>query len=291
MTNAGLCDILPVLMKPSVLLVECPDRPGLVHGISGVLFRRGVNVVGNHEFVDRPSQRFFMRTEFDGTVDTTELMTELRSVVPEGATLRLSHLEPKRVVVLASKEHHCVADILVRHAFKQLNAHIQAVVSNHDALESFVEKFDLPFHCIPHGELSREVHEAEILTAVLRYKPDYIVLAKYMRVLSPGFVHRFPARILNIHHSFLPAFVGARPYHQAYERGVKVIGASAHFVTEQLDAGPIIVQQVIPVDHTHGAADLAQAGQDVEQLALARAMRLVFEDRVFLCENRTVIFD
>lgn len=278
-------------MKSSVLLVECQDRPGLVHGITGVLYRHGVNVVGNQEFVDRAAQRFFMRTEFDGAVDGSELVAEVRSIAPEGAVVRLTRLEPKRVVVLASKEHHCVADTLVRHAFKQLNAQVLAVVSNHDVLESFVRRFDIPFHCIPHGNLDRNVHEAEMLTAILRYKPDYLVLAKYMRVLSPEFVAHFPARILNIHHSFLPAFVGARPYQQAWDRGVKVIGASAHFVTEQLDAGPIIVQQVLNVDHTHGAAELAQAGRDVEQMALARALRLVFEDRVFLCGNRTVIFD
>ena len=130
-----------------------------------------------------------------------------------------------------------------------------------------------------------------MLAAIERLQPDYLVLAKYMRVLTPEFVRRFPARILNIHHSFLPAFAGARPYQQAFDRGVKVIGATAHFVTEKLDEGPIIVQQVIPVDHTHTAHDLSQAGRDVEQMVLARALRLVFEDRVFLCGNRTVIFD
>jgi formyltetrahydrofolate deformylase len=164
-------------------------------------------------------------------------------------------------------------------------------VSNHAGLEPLVRKFDLPFHHLPHEGLSREVHEAEVLTAVQRYRPDYLVLAKYMRVLSPAFVRHFPARIVNIHHSFLPAFAGARPYHQAFERGVKVIGATAHFVTDELDAGPIIVQQVVPVDHTHTAEDLVQSGRDGEQMVLARALRLVFEDRVFLCGNRTVIFD
>jgi formyltetrahydrofolate deformylase len=212
-------------------------------------------------------------------------------VVPEGSEVRLSHLEPKRVVVLASKEHHCLADILVRHLFKELNAHVLAVIANHATLEPLVRKFELPFHHLPHGELPREVHEAEVLTMVQRYRPDYVVLAKYMRVLSPRFVAQFPARLVNIHHSFLPAFVGARPYHQAFERGVKVIGATAHFVTDELDAGPIIVQQVVPVDHTHAAEDLVLAGRDVEQMVLARALRLVFEDRVFLCGNRTVIFD
>lgn len=278
-------------MKSSILLVECADRPGLVHGITGVLFRLGLNVVGNHEFVDRPSQRFYMRTEFDGVVDSRALLAELRGVLPPGADARLSKLEPKRVVVLASKEHHCLADLLVRHAFHELNAKVEAVISNHDVLEPLVRKFELPFHHLPHEALSRELHETEVFTRVQKYRPDFLVLAKYMRVLSPGFVRHFPARIVNIHHSFLPAFAGARPYHQAFERGVKVIGATAHFVTDALDAGPIILQQVVGVDHTHTAADLVHSGRDVEQMVLARALKLVFEDRVFLCGNRTVIFD
>ncbi|MBX3734954.1 MAG: formyltetrahydrofolate deformylase [Verrucomicrobiae bacterium] len=278
-------------MKPHVLLVECDDRPGLVHGITGVLFRSGVNVVGNQEFVDRTARRFFMRTEFDGAVDEAALVPELRAQLPEGAMLHLSRLAPKRVVVLASKEHHCLADILVRHAFHELNAHVLAVISNHPVLEPLVRKFELPFHCLPHTGLPREVHDAAVLTQVQQYRPDLVVLAKYMRVLSPRFVALHPARLLNIHHSFLPAFAGARPYHQAFERGVKVIGATAHFVTDDLDAGPIIVQQVVPVDHTHTAEALVQSGRDVEQMVLARALRLVLEERVFLCGNRTVIFD
>ncbi|MEN9675116.1 MAG: hypothetical protein RIS76_1012 [Verrucomicrobiota bacterium] len=278
-------------MKPHVLLVECEDRPGLVHGITGILFRSGVNVVGNQEFVDRPARRFFMRTEFDGAVDEAAIVAELRTILPSGAALRLSRLTPKRVVVLASREHHCLADLLIRHAFHELNAEVLAVVSNHPVLQPLVAKFDLPFHCLPHGDLPREVHEAEVLSQVQHYRPDFVVLAKYMRVLSPRFVGQYPARLLNIHHSFLPAFAGARPYHQAFDRGVKVIGATAHFVTDELDAGPIIVQQVVPVDHTHTAEDLVQSGRDVEQMVLARALRLVFEDRVFLCGNRTVIFD
>ncbi len=278
-------------MKPHVLLVECEDRPGLVHGITGILFRSGVNVVGNQEFVDRPARRFFMRTEFDGAVDESAIVAELRTLLPSGAALRLSQLTPKRVVVLASREHHCLADLLIRHAFHELNAEVLAVISNHPVLQPLVAKFDLPFHCLPHGDLPREVHEAEVLTQVQHYRPDFVVLAKYMRVLSPRFVGQYPARLLNIHHSFLPAFAGARPYHQAFDRGVKVIGATAHFVTDELDAGPIIVQQVVPVDHTHTAEALVQSGRDVEQMVLARALRLVFEDRVFLCNNRTVIFD
>ena len=274
-----------------VLLVECADRPGLVHGITGVLFRRGLNIVGNQEFVDGESGRFFMRTEFDGAADASSLLDELRGVLSADALIRLSDLAPKRIVVLASTEHHCLADLLVRHAFGELNARLLAVVSNHEALAAIVLKFDLPFRHVPHEGRSREAHEDGLLEAIAPYEPEFVVLAKYMRILSGGFVARFPSRIINIHHSFLPAFAGARPYHQAFQRGVKVIGATAHFVTERLDGGPIIVQQVIPVDHTHTPQDLAQAGRDVEQLVLARALKLVFEDRVFLCGNRTVIFN
>jgi formyltetrahydrofolate deformylase len=278
-------------MSTRVLLVECADRRGLVHAITGVLLNHSLNVVGNQEFVERGSARFFMRTEFDGEVAADKLIGELRRALPADASIRLSDLTPKRIVVLASKEHHCLGDILIRQNFGELNAQVLAVISNHAALEPLVTKFNLPFHFISHENLTREAHEAEMLKVIDRLKPDYLVLAKFMRVLTPEFVKRFPARILNIHHSFLPAFVGAKPYQQAFDRGVKVIGASAHFVTEKLDEGPIIVQQVIPVDHTHTAHDLSQAGRDVEQMVLARALRLVFEDRVFLCGNRTVIFD
>ncbi|HWF18055.1 MAG TPA: formyltetrahydrofolate deformylase [Verrucomicrobiae bacterium] len=278
-------------MSTQVLLVECDDRRGLVHAITGVLLKHGVNVVGNHEFVDRASARFFMRTEFDGAVAASQLEAEVREALPPNASVRLSDLKPKRIVVLVSKEHHCLGDILIRHAFDELNAHVLAVISNHDVLGPLAAKFKLPFHHLSHEAFSRPEHEAAMLKIIEPLQPDFLVLAKFMRVLSPDFVDRFPARIVNIHHSFLPAFVGAKPYQQAFERGVKVIGASAHFVTEKLDEGPLIVQQVIPVDHTHTARDLSQAGRDVEQMVLARALRLVLEDRVFLCDNRTVIFD
>ncbi len=278
-------------MSSRVLLVECEDRRGLVHAITGVLFQHGVNVVGNQEFVDAGSARFFMRTEFAGAADARRLEADVRTVLPAAALVRLADLAPKRVVVLVSKEHHCLGDILLRHAFAELNAEVLGVVGNHSGLEPLVTKFGLPFHFLSHEAITREEHEARLSKVIAPLQPDYIVLAKYMRVLTPEFVRHFPARIVNIHHSFLPAFVGARPYQQAFDRGVKVIGATAHFVTEKLDDGPIIVQQVMPVDHTHTPRDLTQAGRDVEQMVLARALRLVFEDRVFLCGNRTVIFD
>ncbi len=278
-------------MTRQLLLIECDDQPGLVHGVTGVLFRHHCNVTSNHEFVDHESGRFFMRTEFSGAATAEVIDPEVRAVLPANATLRMSMPNPRRVVVLCSREHHCLADLLTRHAFCEINASIRAVISNAGDLGGFVAKFSLPFHHVPQGDLSREIHEERVLELIREYDPQYLVLAKYMRVLTPQFIARFPNRIINIHHSFLPAFAGARPYQQAFRRGVKVIGATAHFVTEALDEGPIIAQETLDVDHTHGPLDLAQAGRDVEKLALARALRLVFEDRVFLCGNRTVIFE
>ena len=270
-------------MSAHVLLVECADQPGLVHRITGILFHLGVNVVGNQEFVDTSSGRFFMRTEFEGEPDGQRLVEDMRRTLPPGALVDLSRLPPRRVVVLVSREHHCLADLLIRQAFGELNAQLLAVLGNEDVLAPLAKKFDVPFHYVSHAGHERAAHEQELLRVIESYEPEFLVLAKFMRILTPDFVRRFPARIINIHHSFLPAFVGARPYHQAFQRGVKVIGATAHFVTDELDEGPIILQQVIPVNHTHTPDDLAQAGRDVEQVVLARALKLVFERRVFLC--------
>ena len=274
-----------------LLLVECPDRRGLVHEITGVLFRHQCNVTSNHEFVDAQTNRFFMRTEFFGDVEAAEILKETSRLLPAGGTARLAPRGKRRVVVFASREHHCLADLLVRHAFNEINAELLAVISNHETLRPLVEKFGIPFHHVSHEGRTREDHEAAIQNLLATLQPEWLVLAKYMRVLSAEFVARYAHRAVNIHHSFLPAFVGAKPYQQAFERGVKVIGATAHFVTEKLDEGPIILQQVSPVDHTHSAADMAQAGRDVEQMVLSRALKLVFEERVFLNGNRTIIFD
>lgn len=278
-------------MKQWRLLVDCADRHGLVHHITGVLFRAGCNVLVNHEFADADTERFFMRTEFVGDVPSEPIIQELRKLLPPDAHIRLVQPGKRRLAILASKEHHCLSDILIRCAFDELEASAAAVISNHRVLEPLVAKFEVPFHHCDHTELSREEHEQRVVALLDSIQPDFVVLAKYMRILSPDFVARYPHRMINIHHSFLPAFVGARPYHQAFQRGVKVIGATAHFVTAELDQGPIIVQRVIPVDHSHSPAELARAGRDVEQLVLARSLRLVLEDRVFLNGNRTVIFD
>jgi formyltetrahydrofolate deformylase len=274
-----------------ILLIDCADQKGLVHHITGVLLRHEANITSNHEFVDHATAHFFMRTEFSGDIDRGQVLAELRARLPAAARARFGPAGKRRIVVLATREHHCLGELLLRHSFGELNATIEAVVSNHAALQGLVERFEVDFHHIGAEDLSRAEHEQALIERIDGYQPEYVVLAKYMRVLTPAFVARYRERIINIHHSFLPAFVGANPYRQAFERGVKIIGATAHYVTDELDEGPIIAQSIIPVDHTQSAAAMMQAGRDVEKTVLARALRLVFEERVFLNGNRTVIFE
>lgn len=276
-------------MTGRILLIECADRKGLIHAVTGVLLRHELNIVANDEFVDEESGRFFMRTEAEGKADTERIEVEIRSLLPAGALVRFSPRTKRRLVILVSKEYHCLGDLLLRHAHGDLNATIEAVVGNHAALEPLAGRFGIPFHLVSHEGRSREEHEAEVLEVLGPYHPEFLVLAKYMRILSPEFIAQFPSRMVNIHHSFLPAFVGPSPYRQAAQRGVKIIGATAHFVTDVLDDGPIISQSVIPVDHTYSADDLAQAGRDVEKTVLAKALKLLLEDRVLLCGRRTIV--
>lgn len=278
-------------MDKHTLLIECGDEKGLIHKITGVLYNNNLNVTSNAEFVDKAANRFFMRSEIPGELDAERIVNGIKALLPKGAVVNLSRHENKKVILLATKEHHCLSDLLIRNFYKELNIEIQAVVSNYNSLEGLTTKFGIPFHFISHEGITREEHESKILTCIKSYKPEYLVLAKYMRVLSAEFVSNYKNRIINIHHSFLPAFIGANPYVQAYERGVKIIGATAHFVTNDLDQGPIIAQNVIPVAHSHSAADMSQAGKDVEKIVLAKALKLVLEERVFVSGNKTVIFD
>lgn len=278
-------------MTTYLLLVDCPDKEGLVYTITGVLYHYGYNIIANHEFVDQTARHFFMRTEFTGAEPPESVARDLLQVLPAPANARIATTGKRPVVIMVTKEPHCLGDLLLRHAYDELPAQICAVISNYDTLAPLVQKFDIPFHHVSHHDRDRSAHEEEIVRVLAQYQPDYIVLAKYMRVLTPRFVARYPNRIINIHHSFLPAFIGASPYRQAFERGVKIIGATAHVVTDDLDTGPIIEQGVLPVNHSHTAADMAQAGRDVEKIVLARALKLVLEERVFLHHNRTVIFE
>ena len=271
-----------------ILLMDGPDHKGLIYQVTRVLFEHNQNIIRNDEYVS-PSAYFFMRTEFEGETDATELLHILKEELPAGINLRLNPKKKKDIVVLVTKEHHCLGELLLRYAFDELDANILAVISNYNTLQPLVSKFGIPFHFISHENRTREEHEEAILRTLDVYRPEYLVLAKYMRIITPEFVNHFPDRIVNIHHSFLPAFVGANPYRQAYERGVKIIGATAHFVNNDLDEGPIIAQDVKSVDHRQTASDMSTLGRDTEKRVLTSALKLVFNDRVFIHNNRTII--
>lgn len=273
------------------LLIDCQDAKGLIHRITDIIYRHDLNIILNREFVEHQSRYFFMRTVIEGNFEPDSLISELRQALPENANIRLSSHRNKDVIIMATKEHHVLGDLLIRNEFNENRANIQAVISNHEDLRHFVERFDIPFHVISHENKDRKVHEKEILALLANYKPDYIFLAKYMRIFTPEFIGIYQHQLINIHHSFLPAFVGAKPYKQAYDRGVKIIGATAHYVTDDLDEGPIIYQSTTPVDHRYDANEMAQAGREIESKVMAKAAKLVLEDKVFIYGNKTVILD
>jgi formyltetrahydrofolate deformylase len=273
-----------------IILIQSKDQVGLVAAITSVLAREQLNIVSLREHVDKTDNRFFIRVEVEQETASQALYQQLRDVLPPGADISVNPLPEKKLVVMVTKEYHCLADILIRNHFKTLGALVQCVIGNHAVLQNICERFDLPFYEV-NGDVEKPAFEGKIIETIKKYSPDYIVLAKFMRILSPEFLAHFPGRIINIHHSFLPAFAGASPYKQAYERGVKLIGATAHFVTDQLDEGPIIAQQIIPVNHSYTAVDMMKAGKEIETAVLARALRLVFDDRVFIYKNKTVVFE
>jgi len=274
-----------------IIVIQCTDRAGLVASVSAILAKNLFNIVSLREHVDQADNLFFMRLEVTAGENIETLEKQLRKVLPDNATVLINPIPDKKVVVLVTKEYHCLADILIRNYFGTLGAKVQCVIGNHTVLQDICRRFDIPFYGISHEGLSKEDFENQVAAKIDDYNPDYIVLAKFMRILSPMLVAKFPMRIINIHHSFLPAFIGASPYRQAFERGVKLIGATAHFVSNELDEGPIIAQQIIPVNHSFTAADMVKAGKEIETSVLARALKLVFEDRVFVFNNKTVVFE
>jgi len=271
------------------ILIETKDTKGLVYKISKVLFENNLNIISNAEFVDNETNEFFMRTVVTGEFDQKALKEELEKELPENSKIRFADNSKKDIVILATKEMHCLGDLLIKHEAGELNANISAVISNHDILQGLVEKFNIPFEYISHENLLREKHEELMIEAIQKYNFEYIVLAKYMRILTPKFVKTFPMQVLNIHHSFLPAFIGANPYKQAHQRGVKIIGATSHWVTDNLDEGPIIAQDVVRVDHNYSWEDMRDAGRNVEKVVLSNALDNVLKDRVFVYGNKTVI--
>lgn len=274
-----------------IILIQCKDQVGLVAAISGVLAVESLNIVSLREHVDKPANLFFMRVVAEQEREVLQLEEKLLRVLPSGAVVKVNPQPEKKIVVLVTKEYHCLADILIRHYFQSLGAQVQAVIGHYDTLEDICRRFDIPYHKIEAPASARVLFEQQLEDLIAQYAPDFIVLAKFMRILSPEFVAKYPMRIINIHHSFLPAFAGAHPYRQAFERGVKLIGATAHFVTNQLDEGPIVSQQIIPVNHSATTTDMVKAGKEIETSVLARGLRLVLEDRVFVYGNKTVVFD
>jgi formyltetrahydrofolate deformylase len=274
-----------------VILIQCKDSIGLVAAIAQVISNFNSNIIAMREHVDIQASRFFARIDIQEAIDTSVLIIGLKKVLPIDAAIRINPLPDKKVVVFVSKEYHCLSDILVRNYFKTLGATIDCVIGNHATLEDICKRFDVPFHFVSHEAKTKEEFETELHMVVANYQPNYLILAKFMRILSAEFVAHYPYKIINIHHSFLPAFIGANPYKKAFERGVKLIGATAHFVTNDLDEGPIITQQTIPVNHSFSASDMVRSGKEIEKAVLAKALQYVFEDRVFIYDNKTVVFE
>ncbi|RCH55071.1 formyltetrahydrofolate deformylase [Mucilaginibacter hurinus] len=274
-----------------IIVIQCRDQVGLVASISALMAKHGYNIISLGEHVDVAENLFFMRLEVDGDQANPELHNELQNILPAGASITINPLPNKEIVVLVTREYHCLADILIRNYFGTLGATVKCVIGNHNVLADVCHRFDIPFYHVSYEDQSKEQAEQKIAGLVKQHNPHYVVLAKFMRILSPQFNKDFAMRIINIHHSFLPAFVGANPYRQAFERGVKLIGATAHFVSDELDEGPIIAQQIIPVNHAHTAVDMMNAGREIETSVLAKALKLVFDDRVFVYNNRTVVIE
>lgn len=273
-----------------ILKVSCDDEKGLILRISEIVVKNGLNYLSTNEFVDHENHRFYMRAVLDGELEEKGFVNTLLAFLPRSAQVFCEEVRRKNIVVMATKENHCLGDILIRENSGDLNANVLAVVANHEDLREFASKFDVPFICVPSDKVGREEHEKMVLNELKKFNFDYLILAKYMRILSSDFVLNYEEKIINIHHSFLPAFIGANPYKQAYERGVKIIGATAHFVTECLDEGPIITQDVVLVNHEMDWQDMRRAGRNIEKVVLTRALDLVFDERVFVHKNKTVIF-
>jgi formyltetrahydrofolate deformylase len=288
-------------MKSSaILLISCPDQKGEVASIADFVYRHGGNILHADEHADSESGLFLMRVEFDpkdfsvdlsqsNLADFTEQFDPVAKKFQMQWRLALSSQRP-RMIIFVSKYDHCLVDLLYRHQSGELACDIPLIISNHPDNQPIADFYKIPYSVVDVTRENKAAAEARIQALLDEHQPDFMVLARYMQVLSNDFVHRYPQRIINIHHSFLPAFVGARPYHQAFERGVKLIGATSHYVTEVLDDGPIIEQDVVRVSHRDEVEDLIRKGRDLEKVVLSRAVRWHVENRVLVYGNKTVVF-
>lgn len=280
-------------MTAYILSITCRDTTGIIHAISGALLRAEGNILEQEQFSDVHTGLFFARTRFESPVEDPSALeaavaAELAVFEP---TLHLRRqLDHRRALIMVSQYDHCLLDLLYRWSAGELPLDITGIVSNHETCLPIADRYGLPYSLMPVTVANKAEQEARLLEMVVDEQVDLVILARYMQILSDRTCQALAGRVINIHHSFLPGFKGARPYHQAYERGVKLIGATAHFVTSDLDEGPIIEQQVARVTHGATPEDLAEVGRDIERLVLSRAVRLFAEDRVFVNDNRTVVF-
>jgi len=278
-------------MNKLTILISCPDQVGLVTTITRILAAHQLNIIAMREFVDEANKVFFTRIACTGDYDQTDqLRSMLLESLPESAEVNIITKQEKQIAILVTKEYHCLAEILIKNQFKTLGANVQCVIGNYEGLRDLTEKLGIPYFYVSHENKDKAQFESEIKDIISGYEVDYVVLAKFMRILSADFVKDYAGQIVNIHHSFLPAFIGANPYRQAFERGVKIIGATAHFVTDNLDEGPIITQHTTHVDHNFGVKEMIRAGKEIEKKVLLDALELIFEDRVFVSGNKTVVF-
>lgn len=279
------------------MLISCPDRPGIVASVSRFLAEHGANIVHSDQYTLSPSGgMFFIRIEFDLEHNEERLVWLKRDFEPVAAQYEMDwsiHLanKRKRLAIFVSREDHCLVELLWQWRAGDLDADIAMVISNHPDMKDFVESFGIAYHHVPVTSETKGEAEARQVELIEGAEVDTIILARYMQIVSPVFVQRYANRIINIHHSFLPAFVGGNPYRQAYERGVKLIGATAHYVTEELDAGPIIEQDVERVSHRNNVDNLKRIGRNIERVVLARAVSWHVEDRILVYGNKTVVFN
>ncbi|KAK7906392.1 formyltetrahydrofolate deformylase [Apiospora marii] len=279
-----------------ILTLSCPDKPGIVHAVTGLLAAQNLNILDLQQFSDRTSESFFMRVHFGHAASTSPLLDEPLKKLAEDFQIRTLDVRPRsakpRVLIMVSKIGHCLNDLLFRcQRTGQLNVEVPLIVSNHPDFAPLAASYGIAFHHLPVTKDTKLEQEKQILDLIAQHNIDLVVLARYMQVLTPGLCSAMSGRIINIHHSFLPSFKGAKPYHQAYERGVKIIGATAHFVTADLDEGPIIEQRVARVDHALSPKELVDEGSNVESQVLAAAVKWWSEKRVFLNGTKTVVFN
>ena len=284
------------MKNSAILLTSCPDQKGIVAALSDFVFRHNGNILHADEHADENSNLFLMRVEFDPTdfdINLADFAKHFSPIAEQFAMqwrLARSNVRQK-MAILVSKYDHCLVDLLYRHKSGELACEIPLVISNHPDNRPIADFYRIPFFVVSVTKENKSDAEQKILGLLKQHNPDFIVLARYMQILSHEFVNEYPHRIINIHHSFLPAFVGAKPYHQAFTRGVKLIGATSHYVTDVLDDGPIIEQDVVRISHRDSLDDLLQKGRDLEKVVLSRAVRWHIENRVLLYGNKTVVFD